>query len=62
MREEFSGMVGTAVAKTTPAVAVATLTADRLVVWATLAYIILQAAYLLWRWRRDAKKGGPRGE
>lgn len=24
--------------------------------WATLAYIALQAAYLLWKWHRDIKR------
>lgn len=26
------------------------------VLWATLAYIGLQAAYLLWKWRRDIQR------
>ncbi|WP_230577698.1 hypothetical protein [Xylella fastidiosa] len=31
------------------------LTADKLVTLATLFYVLLQAAYLIWRWKRDAK-------
>lgn len=26
---------------------------DRMVGWATLIYVVLQTAYLLWKWRRE---------
>lgn len=29
---------------------------NSVVLWATLAYIGLQAAYLLWKWRRDIRR------
>lgn len=31
-----------------------------LVMLATLVYIALQASYLVWKWYRQAKNGGPR--
>jgi hypothetical protein len=48
-------------AKATPPTAVAAVEAiarDGIgpVGWATLAYITLQAAYLLWKWHRDIKR------
>jgi hypothetical protein len=33
------------------------LTISDLVGWATLAYIALQSAYLLWRWIRQIRRG-----
>jgi hypothetical protein len=47
------------VAKATPAVAGATiagLTLNEWVAIATITYIVLQAGYLLWKWRRELKK------
>lgn len=44
-------------AKAIPAVGgamIATITLNEMVALATLVYIILQAAYLLWKWRREA--------
>mgnify|MGYP001606207998 FL=1 len=46
--------------KSLPAVAgatVATLTLNEWVALATFCYILLQSAYLIWKWRREAKKG-----
>lgn len=31
---------------------------DKLLGWATLAYVVLQTAYLLWKWRREVKRNG----
>lgn len=48
------------IAKGVPAVAGATtyyLTLNEWVAIATLAYIALQAAFLIWKWRREAKRG-----
>jgi hypothetical protein len=44
-------------AKALPAVAGATLTLNECVALATFCYIILQSVYLIWKWRREAKKG-----
>jgi len=35
---------------------VAGITLNEAVMWATLFYILLQGAYLIWKWRREAKK------
>lgn len=46
-------------AKGTPAVAGAAysiMTLDKAVMAATLVYILLQTAYLIWKWRKEAKK------
>lgn len=46
-------------AKAAPAIigaAFSALTMNHLVAGATLAYIILQAAYLIWKWRREAAR------
>jgi hypothetical protein len=47
--------------KAAPPTAIAALTANEWVAIATICYIILQAAYLVWKWRREAghhKRGG----
>ncbi len=44
------------VAYATPPVAVAALTMNEAVALATLFYIILQAAYLGWKWYQEYKK------
>jgi hypothetical protein len=46
-------------AKALPAVAGATaasLTLNECVALATFCYILLQSAYLIWKWRKEAKK------
>jgi hypothetical protein len=46
-------------AKAAPAVigaALSAVTMNHLVAAATLAYILLQAAYLIWKWRREAAR------
>jgi len=53
--------VATEAAKATPPTAVAAVEAvarDGIgpVGWATIAYIALQAAYLIWKWRRDINR------
>lgn len=37
---------------------VSAVTMNALVALATILYIALQAAYLIWKWRREAKHGG----
>ncbi|WP_419653972.1 hypothetical protein ACN3VN_05105 [Xylella fastidiosa] len=59
MRSTFFYDAGFAVVKSAPPVSVAFLTADKLVTLATLFYVLLQAAYLIWRWTRDAKAKRP---
>jgi hypothetical protein len=47
-------------AKALPAVAGATiagLTLNEVVAAVTILYILLQSAYLLWKWRKEAQKG-----
>ncbi|EWG13404.1 holin [Xylella fastidiosa Mul-MD] len=55
LRSNFFQDAGFAVVKSAPPAGVAFLTADKLVTLATLFYVLLQAAYLIWRWKRDAK-------
>ncbi|HHW4685703.1 MAG TPA: hypothetical protein ACQGQG_10510 [Xylella sp.] len=55
MRNEFTATATGAVVKAAPAVSVAFWTADKLVTLATLAYVILQASYLVWKWRSEAE-------
>lgn len=46
-------------AKAAPAIIGATLSAvtmNELVAGATLVYILLQAAYLIWKWRKEAAR------
>jgi len=54
--------IATEAAKATPPTAVAAVEAMAgsgigPVGWATIAYIALQAAYLIWKWRRDIRRG-----
>jgi hypothetical protein len=30
---------------------------DKLLGWATLLYVVLQASYLVWRWIREIRRG-----
>jgi len=56
MKHEIANTMTVAAAKTTPAVAGAVWTADTIVAAFTVGYIVLQAAYLVWRWRRERKR------
>jgi len=56
MKNEIANTMTVAVAKATPAVAGAVWTADTIVAAFTVGYIVLQAAYLVWRWRRDRRE------
>tara|TARA_R100000049_G_C1894785_1_gene46667 strand:- start:440 stop:664 length:225 start_codon:yes stop_codon:yes gene_type:complete len=63
---QTAGDAISALGKTSPPVAVTTamlagLSLETWVAIATLSYIALQAAYLLWKWAREltAKKAGP---
>lgn len=47
--------VGLAVAKTLPPVTMYTLTLNEWVAVATILYIMLQAAHLIWKWGRDMR-------
>ncbi|NRP54214.1 hypothetical protein AA93_12125 [Xylella fastidiosa subsp. pauca 11399] len=62
MRSNFFYDAGFAVIKSAPPAGVAFLTADKLLTLATLFYVILQAAYLVWRWTRDVKAKRPDGQ
>lgn len=42
-------------AKAMPPLAVAAWTMNDWLIMASIAYVCLQAAYLIWKWRRDAK-------
>lgn len=60
MRQQLMGEINAAGAKLTPVLGVATAGAAGWGVqeWmyaATCAYVVLQAAYLLWKWRREWK-------
>lgn len=46
--------VGSAVATTVPPAAVWAVTLNEVVGLLTIAYILLQACFLIWRWRRQA--------
>lgn len=48
--------VGIALAKATPPLTVYALTLNEWVAVATILYIIMQGAYLVWKWRRDARR------
>jgi hypothetical protein len=41
--------------KTAPPLTVWALTLNEWVAIATLCYVVLQAAYLIWKWRRETK-------
>jgi len=56
MNHEIANTMTVAAAKTTPAVFGAVWTADAIVAAFTVGYIVLQAAYLIWRWRRERKR------
>jgi len=56
MKQEIANTVTVATAKTAPAVFGAVWTADTIVAAFTVGYIVLQAAYLIWRWRRERKR------
>jgi hypothetical protein len=46
-----------AAAKSAPPATIACLTLNEWVAIATIAYIVLQTAHLVWKWRREAKGG-----
>jgi hypothetical protein len=48
---------GVAVAKIVPPVAVWTLTLNNVLAALSILYVVLQTAYLVWKWRRDLKRG-----
>jgi len=56
VNHEITNAVAAATAKTTPAVAGAMWTADTIVTAFTVGYIVLQSAYLIWRWRRERRE------
>lgn len=62
VKHEFADAAGAAVLKTAPPVAVATgsaLGAIDMTWWVgvvTIGYIVLQGAYLIWKWRRESRK------
>ena len=64
-RETISRDVSIAIANVTPpaAVSAASITegfsAQDWVPYVTIGYVILQAAYLLWKWRREANSKKP---
>lgn len=55
--------IATEAAKAAPPVTVtgwawlAGVPVDKLLGWATLVYVVLQASYLLWRWVREIHRG-----
>lgn len=56
-RERLKTDVTTEAAKLAPPAIVAAWTLNDVVLLATLAYVALQAAYLIWKWRREYRKG-----
>lgn len=48
--------VGVASLKAAPPITVSLLTLNEWVAVATLGYVLLQAAYLIWKWRRESRK------
>lgn len=61
MLENMTREVGAEAMKAAPPIGAVTLTVagfglNEWVLLATLAYILLQAAYLLWKWARDWKR------
>ena len=62
MKADIANEVGAAAAKLTPplVVAAAGVGGWGIQEWmyaATFAYVVLQAGYLLWKWRREWKRG-----
>lgn len=54
-RHELTRDVGVALAKLSPPVTVAALTLNEWVAIATIVYLVIQIAHLVWKWRRDAR-------
>ena len=50
---EMSRDLGAATMKALPPLTVWTLTLNEWVAVATVAYLILQGSYLIWKWRRE---------
>lgn len=64
MSANLANEIGVAGAKTAPVAAISGLAAVGaldITFWvgvATIGYVVLQAAYLIWKWRREARKRG----
>lgn len=58
---EMSRDLGVATAKALPPITVWTLTLNEWVAVATVAYLILQSGYLIWKWRREWVRREPGG-
>lgn len=48
--------IGMAFAKATPPVTISALTLNEWAAIATFVYVVLQTAYLVWKWRREWRK------
>jgi hypothetical protein len=55
-RQQLVQDLGVAAIKSAPPVTVAAMTLNQWVAVATIAYIALQACYLVWKWRRDSRR------
>lgn len=53
--DEVRTDVGIAAVKLTPPVVGFAMTLDQVVGLATLAYLVLQSAYLIWKWRNERR-------
>lgn len=56
MSEDIARDVGAAAMKAAPPLAVWSLTANDWLALAAIAYTILQAAHLIWKWRREVRR------
>jgi hypothetical protein len=56
VKNDFSAEIGSAALKLSPVVGVAAWGPAEWMYALTAAYVVLQAVYLLWKWRREARK------
>lgn len=49
-----------AVVKAAPPAAVLAMPPNEILAWVSILYVLLQGAYLVWKWRREWKRRGAR--
>lgn len=54
----FSTEFAVEAVKGTPAVAMAAVTLNDVLIIVSILYVLFQSAYLFWKWRREAQKDG----
>lgn len=50
---EMAREIGHAVVRVAPPAAVLAMPPNEILAWVSIAYVILQGAYLIWKWRRE---------